>query len=148
MSDDDSKRPEGARDSTRPQDDDADRRAILARRRRFVTLALAGVGGLGCDQSAPQPCLSIAPVDTQTIEPSAPTDAGAIEEPSGGSAPTPGPRPPDAGGGAAPDATAETPDAGSDAGRVDAGDVPEPPKPIEPPIPKVCLRFVPPPEKK
>lgn len=41
-------------------DDDPDRAAILARRRRFVALAISGLATTGCKGSPPEVCLSIA----------------------------------------------------------------------------------------
>lgn len=44
--------------------EDPDRAAILARRKRFVALALTGLAtGAGCKRNEPQPCLSIAAPD-------------------------------------------------------------------------------------
>ncbi len=70
--------------------DDPDRAAILARRQRFVTLALSGLTGAfaaGCDgggnESRPQPCLDVAaPPETKVEGPTsdggeADTQAGA-----------------------------------------------------------------------
>ena len=42
------------------RDDDPDRAAILARRRRFVALALSGLASSGCKSPGPQACLDIA----------------------------------------------------------------------------------------
>ena len=45
------------------RDEDPDRAAILARRRRFVAIALSGLAaGTGCTPK-PEPCLSVAPLD-------------------------------------------------------------------------------------
>jgi hypothetical protein len=55
---------EDDRDPKRPSHDtepagDADRAAILARRQRFIALALSGLAGTAaCDKPKPQPCLS------------------------------------------------------------------------------------------
>lgn len=38
---------------------DPDRAAILARRRRFIALAISGLASTGCKSSSPEPCLSI-----------------------------------------------------------------------------------------
>ncbi len=51
------------RDGERPDDDEAavdpDRAAILARRQRFIAIALSGLAGAAaCDKPKPQPCLS------------------------------------------------------------------------------------------
>jgi hypothetical protein len=39
---------------------DPDRAAILARRRRFIALAISGLSTGGCKHEPPRPCLSIA----------------------------------------------------------------------------------------
>jgi hypothetical protein len=44
-------------------DADRDRAQILARRRRFVASALAGVVVAGCDQCVPKPCLEPPAID-------------------------------------------------------------------------------------
>ena len=55
---------EDDRESKRPSHDeepaaDPDRAAILARRQRFIALALSGLAGTAaCDKPKPQPCLS------------------------------------------------------------------------------------------
>jgi hypothetical protein len=71
--------------------EDPDRAAILARRKRFVALALTGLAtGAGCKRNEPQPCLSIAAPDeggpgtTGPGEDTGTTDAGNepfVEEP-------------------------------------------------------------------
>jgi hypothetical protein len=54
-------------------DEDPDRAAILARRRRFVAVALSGLAvGAGC----PQPCLSVAPPPESDRPPAPPPDDG------------------------------------------------------------------------
>jgi hypothetical protein len=40
-------------------DNDPDRAAILARRRRFIALAISGLAATGCKGPGPQACLSI-----------------------------------------------------------------------------------------
>jgi hypothetical protein len=40
--------------------DDSDAAAILARRQRFIALALSSVAGLAAGACRPQPCLSVA----------------------------------------------------------------------------------------
>jgi hypothetical protein len=50
--------------------DDLDRAAILARRQRFIALALSGLSASCGETSGPQVCLSIGPGDSST------TDAG------------------------------------------------------------------------
>lgn len=79
--------PEGVSDADDPERvDDPDRAAILARRQRFVTLALSGLTGAlsaGCDGrgATPQPCLEPArPPETMVEGPTtdgevAPTEA-------------------------------------------------------------------------
>ena len=42
----------------------SDRKEILARRQRFIQAALAGIVVGGCSGPSPQPCLNIAPADT------------------------------------------------------------------------------------
>jgi hypothetical protein len=39
---------------------DPDRAAILARRRRFIALAISGMATSGCKHQPPQPCLNVA----------------------------------------------------------------------------------------
>lgn len=75
-----------------PHDDDPDRAAILARRKRFVALALTGLttGAAAC---APQACLRVAdpeprPPDEQPNQP-VPAD----EQPPSPEAPQPAPQP-------------------------------------------------------
>ncbi len=54
---------------------DPDRAAILARRRRFIALALSGMATGGCKHQPPQPCLSVPPneaMDEDQSEPDAP----------------------------------------------------------------------------
>ncbi len=64
MTSSDEKKPESAQPNPEANEaEDPDRAAILARRQRFIAIALSGlaVGAeAGCD-SVPQPCLSIAP---------------------------------------------------------------------------------------
>lgn len=42
-----------------PNEDDLDRAAILARRRRFIALAISGLATAGCKRTSPEACLSI-----------------------------------------------------------------------------------------
>ena len=66
---------------------DLDRAAILARRRRFIALAISGLATAGCKSPSPEPCLSIAP---DPAEPTPPEPATA--EPTGRTDPAvPGP---------------------------------------------------------
>jgi len=53
------------------RDDDVDRAAILARRQKFIALALSGLAAsCGDDKGAePQPCLDVGPVTTGNVEP-------------------------------------------------------------------------------
>jgi hypothetical protein len=44
-----------------PEPTDPDRAAILARRRRFIALAISGLATGGCRTQPPQPCLSVPP---------------------------------------------------------------------------------------
>jgi hypothetical protein len=41
--------------------DDPDRAAILARRRRFIAIAISGLAASGCKKPGPEPCLKVAP---------------------------------------------------------------------------------------
>lgn len=116
----------------------AARRAVLARRTRFVAAALAGVSVAACGKSsgpdvclkvspaptetAPQPCLNV--VSTPPIDP----DAAAPMDADGGASTF------DAG---APDANAAVAPA-----KKDAGATPPPPT-----VPTVCLRVAPPPPR-
>jgi hypothetical protein len=111
--------------------DEATRKAILARRARFVAAAMVGIGVAGCEK--PQPCLSMdrKPTTDETIEPRAclkvgkppddeTADAGAVDATSD-----------------ALDATSDAPDASSDA-RDAAGDA------FDAPIAHPCLKIAPP----
>lgn len=53
-------------DDASKRDDDAqgdeDRAAILARRQRFIALALGAFGATACNRGGPEPCLSMTPV--------------------------------------------------------------------------------------
>ena len=77
------------RDSVLRVDDDSpddDRAAILARRRRFIALAISGLATTGCKAGSPEPCLSvIAPDEPADDEDVDAADAGAngpfVEEP-------------------------------------------------------------------
>ncbi|MEM9192522.1 MAG: hypothetical protein AAGF12_25330 [Myxococcota bacterium] len=58
-------------DDARPDDwrpDDEDRSAILARRRTFIAVALAGITSVGCEEPAPQPCLAPERVEEPVLE--------------------------------------------------------------------------------
>lgn len=55
--------------------DDPDRDAILARRRRFLALALSGMAVAGCE-SSPAPCLRVAGDASQEVPDAGPEDAG------------------------------------------------------------------------
>jgi len=72
---------EAVSDDADEPSDDPDRAAILARRRRFIALALSGLAGTAaCDRdgrptSQPQPCLkTAAPTDTPGPTDATPTD--------------------------------------------------------------------------
>ena len=54
--------------------EDPDRAAILARRRRFVALAISGLATTGCKQPGPEPCLSIQVPDPEPTEPVEPVE--------------------------------------------------------------------------
>ncbi|MEZ4438951.1 MAG: hypothetical protein R3B72_07670 [Polyangiaceae bacterium] len=139
MSQDDDRDPEVP---TPPTPEDPARAAILARRRRFVAVALttAGVATTSaCDQ--PRTCLNVAPVQQggappmpclAPVEPDEP-DAGA---PDAGSADDSDAGSPDAG---SPDAGAT----GSTTGDPDAGPPPAPPRPCLKPVlpPRACLKI-------
>ena len=67
------------------RDEDPDREAILARRRKLIAVALAGLtSAAGCGDDGglgPQPCLEMAPVPEQTTgEPTTLTPIGPSEE--------------------------------------------------------------------
>lgn len=135
-------------DGKAPRDDDEARRVIMARRRRFVAVALtsAGVAASSCDKN-PLVCLSPVPVEDDTATPSvclsteAPPDAE-------------GPDAPDAGAGDAGDGDAgltEDADAGDAGAGGEGGAEPSPPPrvclrapPPPKPVPKPCLKFAPP----
>ncbi len=137
-------------------DDGSDRDAILARRREFLTVALATAGLLtaSCDDDddpgRPQVCLT-APERTPTVCLTAmpPEDAGPPERPVDAGTPDAA----DAGAkpgasGAKPDASTATPDAGA---RAEPKDVVKPPPraclKISNPRPHPCLSPKPPPPK-
>lgn len=46
-------------------DTDPDRAAILARRRRFIAIAISGLASTGCKPSSPEVCLSIQSPDPE-----------------------------------------------------------------------------------
>ncbi len=107
---------------TGPRDDDGDRAAILARRQRFIAIALSGLASAGTTCTAPQPCLN-------------------ISQPQGsGGAPEPVSQPAD--GTATP---AGTPDAPPQACLKVAPVVKDVP-PGDTATPRPCLEVVPPPE--
>lgn len=69
--------------------DDLDRAAILARRQRFIALALSGLSASCGNTSGPQVCLSIAPGDSSTTD--AGSGSGSGSESSSGSTTMPMP---------------------------------------------------------
>lgn len=114
--------------------DDA-RERILARRQRFISLALAGAGlAIGCD-SRPQVCLEVAPKPTQS------SDAGL-------SAPavclSVSPYPVELGEVPQPDQSADAEGAPSASATSSASSGTPPVAPTTPPRPTVCLRPPPP----
>lgn len=97
---------------------DLDRAAILARRRRFIALAISGLATTGCKQSAPEVCLSVIP-DPESGEPDAPMTGPIVEDPG------------------APLETGETGETGSDeTGEGESGEA------LEQAPPQVCLKKV------
>lgn len=83
--------------------DDEDRAAILARRRRFIALAISGLATTGCKRQA-EPCLSVAiPEDPDeqdpgepgpfVEDPGAPLESDDASEGEGGLEEEPAPRP-------------------------------------------------------
>jgi len=71
---------------------DADRAAILARRQRFIAIALSGFTTAlsGCD-SKPQPCLKVAPIVNQpNKEEALPKSGAASAQPTHEESPNPG----------------------------------------------------------
>jgi hypothetical protein len=92
---------------------DPDRAAILARRRRFIALAISGLAAGGCKHGAPEPCLSVPMPEGNEGEPEgegedqgvpeepgpfvedpgAPVDGGGTEGESGETEPKPQPQP-------------------------------------------------------
>jgi hypothetical protein len=67
---------------------DPDRAAILARRQRFIAVALSGLTGAGaCDRAFPQPCLEVSHPPTATAAATSPPQAA----PAVSSAPAPAP---------------------------------------------------------
>jgi hypothetical protein len=48
-----------------PKQTDLDRAAILARRRRFIAMAISGLATTGCKPSGPEVCLSIQAPDPE-----------------------------------------------------------------------------------
>jgi hypothetical protein len=101
------------------QDDqtDPDRAAILARRRRFIALAISGLATGGC-KSPPQPCLNMAMPEHDSGEPNA--TGPIVEDP----------------GQPIEDSTSDT----GETGEAEAGDTSE--APAEP-NPQPCLRVKP-----
>ena len=66
-------------DSEQP---DLDRAAILARRRRFIALAISGLASTGCKPSGPEVCLSIQAPDSEGGgEPQTPGTGPIVEDP-------------------------------------------------------------------
>jgi hypothetical protein len=116
-------------------DDNASRRAVLARRARFVAAALAGVSvACGKTTSNPQPCLQVvasetAPGPCLNVPMIPPHDGGVTLSEMDASA--------------ALDGSASR-EAGADAGSTTTKKVAPPPSPGT--HPKVCLKFAPPPE--
>ncbi|MBX3202999.1 MAG: hypothetical protein KF850_20640 [Labilithrix sp.] len=138
---------------------DAARRAILARRSKFVAAALAGIG-VACGKSAaPRPCLEVAPDTTETAPmpclspPYTPRDdegdggdAGASGDGSRNDAAAGAGHPDAAPDGHVADAgsSAVRADAGGDAARADGGALAAPRAPkTKPPFapPRPCLLF-------
>lgn len=84
-----------------PIDDEADRAAILARRQRFIALALSSLAAAStsCERASAKPCLDIAsPEDVQRARErdeaeaaGQPTDPNATPEPEPESPPEPAP---------------------------------------------------------
>jgi hypothetical protein len=85
---------------------DPDRAAILARRRRFIALAISGLAAGGCKHGSPEPCLSVPPNAEGEGEPEPEPEPGPfVEDPgvpveggeaggeSGGTEPKPQPQP-------------------------------------------------------
>ena len=118
---------------------DVDRAAILARRARFLTSAVAGLALASCDRppGPPQACLSVVVIpeeDAGSSDAGNPTtsDAGAMAEDAGPPVPQPclSPMP----------CLSVAPD--PDPADVDAG--PTPPAPcLSPPVPRPCLKPMP-----
>ncbi|MCA9637459.1 MAG: hypothetical protein KC420_15640, partial [Myxococcales bacterium] len=58
-------------DPPKPEVEDPDRAAILARRQRFIAIALSGLAtGSACTK--PQPCLNVAPTEPERGQDDAP----------------------------------------------------------------------------
>jgi hypothetical protein len=111
------------------RDDDA-KRAILARRARFVAAAMMGAGLASCEREPPPvPCLSVAIVPPDAAPPQPCLSIAVLTPP--------------------PDGTGTTIGGGADAGSPDAGDVKPRPclkiKPPDPqtPKPRICLDVAP-----
>jgi hypothetical protein len=65
---------------------DPDRAAILARRRRFIAIAISGLAASGCKKPGPEPCLKVVqPSAEEGSEPEPEPDSGAtgpiVEDP-------------------------------------------------------------------
>ncbi|HVH98294.1 MAG TPA: hypothetical protein VM869_06280 [Enhygromyxa sp.] len=58
---------------------DLDRAAILARRRRFIALAISGLATTGCKPSGPEVCLSIQVPEPESEQP--PGSGPIVEDP-------------------------------------------------------------------
>jgi hypothetical protein len=99
------------------QEQDPDRAAILARRRRFIAIAISGLATTACKASA-QPCLSITQPEADTGEEPVDPDPNQpiVEEPG------------------VPVETGET------------AEPAEPEAPLEPTPPEVCLKIAPQPQ--
>ncbi len=97
---------------------DPDRAAILARRRRFIALAISGLATASCKHPSPEPCLSV-PVpdgeqpDQPQADPGADSSGPIVEDPG---------------------ALLETPETDDDGSRNEPGEA------LEPTPPEVCLK--------
>jgi hypothetical protein len=107
---------------------DPDRAAILARRRRFIALAISGLATAGCKNPGPQVCLSRMP---ESAEPEPPEPEPATTDPAEPTAP--GPFVED------PGAPLENDETGGEATET-GGDLAEPVRP------EVCLKIAAPPQ--
>lgn len=65
---------------------DPDRAAILARRQRFIALAISGLSAsCGKENGSPQPCLDVAPMETSSADDGATSSEGEGSSSSGSS---------------------------------------------------------------